>query len=103
MPSLCAISLFGRGKDARLLAQFCRLFSRMEAIDLGLGLFSAQKMSMRKAVRPRAEQAILQNCRYNAALLPVLDATRNMVNGRNQLTKSAKENCPGFVRGENPG
>jgi hypothetical protein len=24
--------------------------------------------------------AILQNCRYNAALLPVLDATRNIVN-----------------------
>jgi len=38
MPSLCAISLFGKGKDARLLAQFCRLFSRMEGIDLGLVL-----------------------------------------------------------------
>jgi hypothetical protein len=46
MPSLCAISLFGKGKDARLLAQV----SRMEAIDLGLVLFMAQKMSMRKAV-----------------------------------------------------
>ena len=50
MPNLCAISLFGKGKDARLLAQICRLFSRMEAIDLGLVLFMAQKMSMRKAV-----------------------------------------------------
>jgi hypothetical protein len=50
MPSLCAISLFGKGKDARLLAQVCRLFSRMEAIDLGLVLFLAQKMARRKAV-----------------------------------------------------
>jgi len=37
------------GKDARLLAQFSRLFSRMEAIDLGLGLFMAQKMARWKA------------------------------------------------------
>jgi transcriptional regulator with XRE-family HTH domain len=39
-----------KGKDARLLAQFCRLFSRMEAVDLGLVLFVAQKMARRKAV-----------------------------------------------------
>jgi len=39
-----------KGKDARLLAQFCRLFSRMEASDLGMVLFMAQKMARRKAV-----------------------------------------------------
>ena len=39
-----------KGKDARLLAQFCRLFSRMEAVDLGMMLFMAQKMARRKAV-----------------------------------------------------
>ncbi len=39
-----------KGKDARLLAQFCRLFSRMEAGDLGMVLFVAQKMARRKAV-----------------------------------------------------
>ena len=39
-----------KGKDARLLAQFCRLFSRMEAGDLGMVLFMAQKMARRKAV-----------------------------------------------------
>jgi len=33
-----------KGKDARLLAQFCRQFSRMEASDLGIVLFIAQKM-----------------------------------------------------------
>ena len=38
------------GKDARLLAKFCRLFSRMEEGDLGLVLFMAQKMARRKAV-----------------------------------------------------
>jgi transcriptional regulator with XRE-family HTH domain len=38
------------GKDARLLAQFCRLFSRMEAGDLGMVLFMANKMARRKAV-----------------------------------------------------
>jgi transcriptional regulator with XRE-family HTH domain len=37
------------GKDARLLAQFCRLFSRMKASDLGMVLFMAQKMARRKA------------------------------------------------------
>jgi transcriptional regulator with XRE-family HTH domain len=39
-----------KGKDARLLAQFCRLFSRMEESDLGMVLFMAQKMARRKAV-----------------------------------------------------
>jgi transcriptional regulator with XRE-family HTH domain len=39
-----------KGKDARLLAQFCRLFSSMEASDLGMVLFMAQKMARRKAV-----------------------------------------------------
>jgi transcriptional regulator with XRE-family HTH domain len=39
-----------KGKDARLLAQFCRLFSRMEEDDLGMVLFIAQKMARRKAV-----------------------------------------------------
>lgn len=39
-----------RGKEARMLAQFCRLFSRMEEGDLGLVLFMAQRMARRKAV-----------------------------------------------------
>jgi transcriptional regulator with XRE-family HTH domain len=39
-----------KGKDARLLAKFCRLFSRMEKGDLRLVLFMAQKMANRKAV-----------------------------------------------------
>jgi transcriptional regulator with XRE-family HTH domain len=39
-----------RGKDALLLAQFCRLFSRMEEDDLGMVLFMAQKVAKRKAV-----------------------------------------------------
>jgi transcriptional regulator with XRE-family HTH domain len=39
-----------KGKDARVLAQFCRLFSRMEAGDLGLVLFMAQKMARRRVV-----------------------------------------------------
>jgi transcriptional regulator with XRE-family HTH domain len=39
-----------KGKDARMLAQFCRLFSRMDEGDLGLVLFMAQKMARRKAV-----------------------------------------------------
>ena len=38
-----------KGKDARILAQFCRLFSRMEESDLGIVLFMAQKMVKRKA------------------------------------------------------
>ena len=39
-----------KGEDARLLAKFSRLFSRMEAGDLGMVLFMAQKMARRKAV-----------------------------------------------------
>jgi transcriptional regulator with XRE-family HTH domain len=39
-----------KGKDARLLGKFCRLFSRMEAGDLGIVLFMAQKMASRNAV-----------------------------------------------------
>src|SRR5437879_1388937 len=39
-----------KGKDARLLAQICRLFSRMDNGDLGMVLFMAQKMTRRKAV-----------------------------------------------------
>jgi transcriptional regulator with XRE-family HTH domain len=38
------------GKDARMLAQFCRLFSRLEAGDLEMVLFMSQKMARRKAV-----------------------------------------------------
>jgi transcriptional regulator with XRE-family HTH domain len=38
------------GKDARMLAEFCRLFSRMKGGDLGLVLFMAQKMAKQKAV-----------------------------------------------------
>ena len=37
------------GKDARLLSEFCRLFSRLTAGDLGLVMFMAQKLAMRKA------------------------------------------------------
>ena len=36
-----------KGKDARMLAKFCRLFSRMEEGDRGLVLFMAQKMAHR--------------------------------------------------------
>jgi hypothetical protein len=36
-----------KGKDARLLAKFCRLFSRMEEGDRGMVLFMAQKMAHR--------------------------------------------------------
>ena len=39
------------GKDARLVAKFCRLFSHMGKSDLGLVLFMAQKMARRKADR----------------------------------------------------
>ncbi len=39
-----------KGKDARLLANFCRLFSHMEAEELAMVLFMAQKMAMRKAI-----------------------------------------------------
>ena len=38
------------GKDARMLAKFCRLFSRMEEGEFGLVLSMAQKMAKRKAV-----------------------------------------------------
>jgi transcriptional regulator with XRE-family HTH domain len=45
--------VWGRtGKDARMLAKFCRLFSRMEEGDLGLVLFMARKMALRHAARP---------------------------------------------------
>src|ERR1700730_702190 len=36
------------GKDARLVAKFCHLFSRMEDHDLGLVLLMAQEMARRK-------------------------------------------------------
>jgi transcriptional regulator with XRE-family HTH domain len=39
-----------KGKDARILAKFCRLFSQMGEGDLKLMLFMAQKMARRKAV-----------------------------------------------------
>jgi transcriptional regulator with XRE-family HTH domain len=39
-----------KGKDARMLVKFCRLFGRMEQDDRGLVLFMAQKMVRRKAV-----------------------------------------------------
>jgi transcriptional regulator with XRE-family HTH domain len=38
------------GKDARTLAQFCRLFGRMKESDFGWILALAQKMAQRKAV-----------------------------------------------------
>jgi transcriptional regulator with XRE-family HTH domain len=38
------------GKDARMLSQFCRLFSRMKENERGMVLFMAQKMAKRKAV-----------------------------------------------------
>jgi len=37
------------GKDAHMLAKFCRLFNRMEESDLGMVLFMAKKMARRKA------------------------------------------------------
>jgi transcriptional regulator with XRE-family HTH domain len=37
------------GKDARMLAKFCRLFSHMKEDDRGLVLFMAQKMARRNA------------------------------------------------------
>jgi transcriptional regulator with XRE-family HTH domain len=39
------------GKDAHMLAKFCRLFSRMKQSDLGLVLLMAQKMAQRKAAK----------------------------------------------------
>jgi transcriptional regulator with XRE-family HTH domain len=44
------IAFGSKGKDARLLAKFCRLFSRMDKGHLGMVLFMAQKMARRKAV-----------------------------------------------------
>jgi transcriptional regulator with XRE-family HTH domain len=38
------------GKDARLLAKFCRLFGRIGERDLGLVLFIAQKMARQRVV-----------------------------------------------------
>ena len=40
-----------KGKDARMLAKFCRLFSQMEEADRGLVLFMAQKVT-RAARKP---------------------------------------------------
>jgi transcriptional regulator with XRE-family HTH domain len=37
------------GKDAHMLAKFCRLFGRMKPGDFGLVLFLAQKLAKRKA------------------------------------------------------
>ena len=39
-----------KGKDALLLAKFCRLFSQMNESDRGLVLLLAQKKARRKAV-----------------------------------------------------
>jgi transcriptional regulator with XRE-family HTH domain len=39
-----------KGKDARMLVKFCRLFGRMKEDDRGLVLSMAQKMAQRKAV-----------------------------------------------------
>src|ERR1700687_3518252 len=39
-----------KGKEARMLFKFCRLFSHMEGGGLGLVLLMAQKMARRKAV-----------------------------------------------------
>jgi len=37
-----------KGRDARMLAKFCRLFSHMEEADLRMMLFMAQKMARRE-------------------------------------------------------
>jgi len=39
------------GKDAHVLAKFCRLFRQMKEDDLGLVLFMAQKMARRKVLQ----------------------------------------------------
>jgi transcriptional regulator with XRE-family HTH domain len=39
-----------KGKDPRILDQFCRLFSRMDEGDLVMVLFMAQRMARRKAI-----------------------------------------------------
>ncbi len=38
------------GKDAHMLAKFCRLFSRMKEADLAFVMFTAQKMAKRNAI-----------------------------------------------------
>ena len=38
------------GKEARILAKFCRLFNRLKEGDRGLVFFMAQKMAKRKTV-----------------------------------------------------
>ena len=38
------------GKDAGILAQFCRFFSRMEESNRKMVLFTAQKITKRKAI-----------------------------------------------------
>jgi transcriptional regulator with XRE-family HTH domain len=38
------------GKEARMLAKFCQLFSRMKEDDLKMVLFVAQKMASRKVL-----------------------------------------------------
>ena len=38
-----------KGKDARMLDKFCRLFSKMEEDELRMVVFIAQKMAGRKA------------------------------------------------------
>jgi transcriptional regulator with XRE-family HTH domain len=40
----------GKGKEARLLAKFCRLLGRTEESDRKILMFMAQKMTRRKAV-----------------------------------------------------
>src|SRR5258706_7817140 len=40
---------WGSSKEVHMLAQFCRLFSRLDEADLGMVLFMAQKMARRKA------------------------------------------------------
>jgi len=39
------------GKEAHMLAKFCRLFGRMKEDEIGLVLFTAQKMARRKALQ----------------------------------------------------
>jgi len=39
------------GKEAHMLAKFCRLFGRMKEDEIGLVLFIAQKMARRKALQ----------------------------------------------------
>jgi transcriptional regulator with XRE-family HTH domain len=39
------------GKDATMLAKFCRLFGRMKPGEFGLVLFMAQKMARQKALK----------------------------------------------------